>query len=66
MRTVFLAFVILGVPFGWVWRGGRYAWLDLLSARNRIRGARRVFRRETLYSAVTLVVAFLVVRALLI
>jgi hypothetical protein len=58
--------MVAGGAFGWVWRGIHYAWKDLLSARNRIRGARRVFRRETLWSAGAVVVAVLVVRALMV
>ena len=66
MHTVLLAFMIFGGAFGVVFTRFYFARADLRSARNRIRGARRVFRRETLYSAVTVVVAVLVVRALMI
>ena len=64
MHISLLPVMIVGGVFGWVFRRGRGAWLDLLSARARIRGARRVFRRETLWSAGAVVVAVLVVRAL--
>ena len=64
MHTVLIAFMIIGGGFGWIWQRFHNSYKDLLSARNRIRGARRVFRRETLWSAGAVVVAVLVVRAL--
>ena len=66
MHTVLIAFMIIGGGFGWIWQRFHNSYKDLLSARARIRGARRVFRRETLWSAGAVVVAVLVVRALMV
>jgi hypothetical protein len=56
---------IVGGVFGWIFRRCRGAWLDRLSAQGRLRNARRAYRRELVWSAGTVVVAFLVVRGLL-
>jgi hypothetical protein len=66
MHAALIPVMLVGGVFGWVFRRGRGAYLDLLSARARIRGARRVFRREAVWTAGGIVVAVLVVRALMI
>ena len=64
MHAALIPVMLVGGVFGWVFRRGRGAYLDLLSARARIRGARRVFRREAVWTAGGIVVAVLVVRAM--
>jgi hypothetical protein len=65
MHGFALFILIIGGLFGWILRRCRGAWLDLRSIQGRLGNARRAFRRELVWSAGTVVVAFLVVRALL-
>ena len=64
MHAGLILFIALGVAFGWVWKRGHYAYLDLKSAKGRLKGARAVFRREVLWTGGVIVAALLVVRAL--
>jgi hypothetical protein len=54
--------LIVGGVFGWIFRRCRGAWLDRRSVQGRLRNARGAYRRELVWSAGTVVVAFLMVR----
>ena len=56
--------LIGGGVFGWIWKRFHHAFLDHRSAVARLKGARSVLRREALWTAGFLVIAFLVLRAL--
>ena len=59
-----IPFILLGLVFGWIWKRGHVALLDVRSAKGRLSGARKVFRREILWTAGFAILAFAVVRIL--
>jgi hypothetical protein len=60
-----LALILAGSAFGWVYKRLHYSFLDWRAAIARHKGARRVLRHELLWSAGATVVAILVIKALL-
>jgi hypothetical protein len=65
VHTGWLALILAGAAFGWVYKRMHYAFLDWRAAIARHKGARSVLRREIVWSAGATVIAVLVVKALL-
>lgn len=64
MHSLALATLALGAAAGWIWKRCHVAWQDVRSALGRLKGAREIRRRETVVTAVVIVIAVLVVRTL--
>lgn len=65
MHAALFGFACFGGLFGWVWKRLHYSYQDWQAAIARHKNARRVLRREILWSAGAAVVAYLVIRGLL-
>jgi hypothetical protein len=65
MHSVLLIAIVIGGLFGWIWKRFHVAVSDVRSATTRLKGARAVLRREIVWTAGAIVVAYLLVRFLL-